>query len=171
VHKPSQSCPPDVPRGQVRRRQPLLIAGADRFRTCVQELARGRAPSSVGIDADAVHLTDTDGAEALNKRRASCDPGCVVRPRRGPPADSGGGRGVIERSANDAVFETVYESVDALLSARARSVPDSRLMKPLDQQARRGSSVHSARVGAVPVLRGMKIGALEALSGPVRTVG
>ena len=45
---------------------PLFFADADRFRTSVQELARedGR-PNKVVIDADAVHFTDTDGADTL----------------------------------------------------------------------------------------------------------
>ena len=45
---------------------PLFFADADRFRTRVEELARedGR-PEKVVIDADAVHFTDTDGADIL----------------------------------------------------------------------------------------------------------
>ena len=45
---------------------PLFFADADRFRTRIQELAgRTARRTEVVIDADAVHLTDTDGADIL----------------------------------------------------------------------------------------------------------
>ena len=45
---------------------PLFFADADRFRTRMQELTGADgAATSVVIDADAVHLTDTDGADIL----------------------------------------------------------------------------------------------------------
>jgi sulfate permease, SulP family len=50
---------------------PLFFADADRFRTRLHELVNENGtpdavrPSAVVIDADAVHLTDTDGADIL----------------------------------------------------------------------------------------------------------
>ena len=45
---------------------PLFFADADRFSTRIQELVRENgSPTNVVIDTDAVHLTDTDGADTL----------------------------------------------------------------------------------------------------------
>jgi sulfate permease, SulP family len=45
---------------------PLFFADADRFRMRMKELtATNGAPTNVVIDADSVHLTDTDGADVL----------------------------------------------------------------------------------------------------------
>jgi SulP family sulfate permease len=43
---------------------PLFFADADRFRTRLRELVAGGSPIVV-VDAEAIHLTDTDGADIL----------------------------------------------------------------------------------------------------------
>jgi sulfate permease, SulP family len=95
---------------------PLFFADADRFRARIDELGRedGR-PTRVVIDADAVHLTDTDGAdiliqtaEELHSRGATLELAQVHPPvlaiwRRA---------GLIEVIGDDAVFDTVLEAVE-----------------------------------------------------------
>ena len=50
----------------VRIDGPLFFADADRFRTHLQEYVRQQgALTGVVVDAEAVHLTDTDGADIL----------------------------------------------------------------------------------------------------------
>jgi sulfate permease, SulP family len=50
----------------VRINGPLFFADADRFRTRVRELAgQDRLPARVVVDAESVHLSDTDGADIL----------------------------------------------------------------------------------------------------------
>jgi SulP family sulfate permease len=52
--------------GMVRVDGPLFFADADRFRERLHELARAeRHPACLVVDASAVHLTDTDGADIL----------------------------------------------------------------------------------------------------------
>src|SRR5262249_37360574 len=49
----------------VRVDGPLFFADADRFRSSLRAMVEESAPKHVVIDADAVHLTDTDGADIL----------------------------------------------------------------------------------------------------------
>jgi sulfate permease, SulP family len=107
---------------------PLFFADADRFRSRIQELAaEDGSPTAVVIDADAVHLTDTDGADILiqvagelqsrgvSLGLAQVHPPTLALWRRA---------GLIEVVGEDAVFETVQDAVDAL--AAAKFVPSGR---------------------------------------------
>jgi sulfate permease, SulP family len=97
---------------------PLFFADADRFRARLRELVRDRAaPTSVVIDADAVHMTDTDGADILiqvarelRDKRSSL---ALVRvhPRTLALWRRAGLMAVI---GEEAAFDTVSEAVDAL---------------------------------------------------------
>jgi sulfate permease, SulP family len=96
---------------------PLFFADADRFRTRIQELAREDGPTTtVVIDADAVHLTDTDGADILiqvahelRARGAS-----LALAQVHPPTLALWRRaGLIDLIGDDAVFDTVREAVDS----------------------------------------------------------
>ncbi len=45
---------------------PLFFADADRFRSAIQQLMRQeKAPTAVVLDAESIHLSDTDGADIL----------------------------------------------------------------------------------------------------------
>jgi SulP family sulfate permease len=44
---------------------PLFFADADRFRSTLEGMVAESSPATVVIDAEAVHLTDTDGADIL----------------------------------------------------------------------------------------------------------
>ncbi|HEY6693235.1 MAG TPA: sulfate permease, partial [Solirubrobacteraceae bacterium] len=46
---------------------PLFFADADRFRTRVREIVGDASPAAVVVDAEAIHLTDTDGADILTQ--------------------------------------------------------------------------------------------------------
>jgi sulfate permease, SulP family len=96
---------------------PLFFADADRFRSRIQELVRTDArPAAVVIDADAVHLTDTDGADILIQvadelrsqgtelALAQVHPPVLALWRRA---------GLSEVVADDQVFTTVHDAVEA----------------------------------------------------------
>ena len=97
---------------------PLFFADADRFRTRIQELAgEDGSPKGVVIDADAVHLTDTDGADILiqvarelQSHGASLEL-AQVHPRT---LELWRRAGLMDVVGEDAVFETVQDAVDAL---------------------------------------------------------
>jgi high affinity sulfate transporter 1 len=97
---------------------PLFFADADRFRSRMQELMRAESViHGVVIDADAVHLTDTDGADVLIQVGRELREGgarltlALVHPttlalwRRA---------GLMDVLDEDDIFETVKGAVDAL---------------------------------------------------------
>jgi SulP family sulfate permease len=95
---------------------PLFFADADRFRARIDELGReDGSPARVVIDADAVHLTDTDGAdiliqmaEELHSRGATLELAQVH-----PPVLAIWQRaGLMEVIGDHAVFDTVLEAVE-----------------------------------------------------------
>jgi MFS superfamily sulfate permease-like transporter len=100
---------------------PLFFADADRFRSRIQELARTDGhPAAVVIDADAVHLTDTDGADILIQvagelrsegaelALAQVHPPVLALWRRA---------GLSEVVGDDHVFTTVNDAVEAFSPA------------------------------------------------------
>jgi SulP family sulfate permease len=95
---------------------PLFFADADRFRARIDELGReDGSPARVVIDADAVHLTDTDGADILiqmaqdlHSRGATLELAQVH-----PPVLAIWQRaGLMEVIGDHAVFDTVLEAVE-----------------------------------------------------------
>jgi SulP family sulfate permease len=95
---------------------PLFFADADRFRARIDELGREDGPPArVVIDADAVHLTDTDGADILiqmaqdlHSRGATLELAQVH-----PPVLAIWQRaGLMEVIGDHAVFDTVLEAVE-----------------------------------------------------------
>jgi sulfate permease, SulP family len=102
---------------------PLFFADADRFRARMQELAGDDgALTAVVIDADAVHLTDTDGADILiqvahelhahgtSLALAQVHPPTLALWRRAGLSDAIG---------DDDIFASVHDAVGALTSRRA----------------------------------------------------
>lgn len=106
---------------------PLFFADADRFRTRIQELVReDGAPTRVVIDADAVHLTDTDGADVLIQvaRELRSQGASLALAQVHPPTLALWRRaGLIDVAGDDAVFETVNDAVHALTGRPSAGVP------------------------------------------------
>jgi high affinity sulfate transporter 1 len=106
----------------VRIDGPLFFADADRFRTSIQQLAaaEGRL-ATVVVDADAVHLTDTDGADVLIQvaRELQGRGVSLTLAQVHPPVLALWRRaGLVEVIGDDAIFETLSEAV---ASARGRA--------------------------------------------------
>ena len=99
---------------------PLFFADADRFRTRMQELMRADGGvNSVVIDADAVHLTDTDGADVLIQvgRELRSQGASLALAQVHPPTLALWRRaGLMDVIDEDDIFESVDEAVDALTS-------------------------------------------------------
>jgi high affinity sulfate transporter 1 len=99
---------------------PLFFADADRFRSSLRELpSEDERLTGVVIDAEAVHLTDTDGADVLLqvthewKERGAT----LVLARVHPPVLELWRRaGVLDAVGEDRVFATVRDAVAALSS-------------------------------------------------------
>ena len=95
---------------------PLFFADADRFSTRIKELVRENgAPTNVVIDADAVHLTDTDGADTMIQlaRELQSQGASLALAHVHPPVLALWQRaGVIDVIGEDAVFDTVRDAVD-----------------------------------------------------------
>ena len=111
---------------------PLFFADADRFRTTLENLARhAGAPKAVVVDADSIHLTDTDGADILSQVAEELDAqgtSLLLAAVHPPVLELWRRGGVIDAIGADAVFETVDDAVRAVdgrtrLTAEARS-PD-----------------------------------------------
>jgi sulfate permease, SulP family len=105
---------------------PLFFADADRFRTSMKALMRSDdGIISVVIDADAVHLTDTDGADVLIQvgrdlrarggrlALALVHPSTLALWRRA---------GLMDVVDEDDIFETVNGAVDALTGNQGSDV-------------------------------------------------
>jgi SulP family sulfate permease len=97
---------------------PLFFADADRFRARMQELVRtGEPASAVVIDATAIHLSDTDGADiivqvaeelaadGISLRFVGVHPPVLALWRRA---------GVFDALGDETVYETVDDAVEAV---------------------------------------------------------
>ncbi|HEX5859389.1 MAG TPA: sulfate permease [Microbacterium sp.] len=97
---------------------PLFFADADRFRTRLNELlSQNGKPHAVVVDADSVHLTDTDGADILTQvaeELRSTDTSLVLAGVHPPVLELWRRAGVIDTLGPGAVFETVPDAVEAL---------------------------------------------------------
>jgi high affinity sulfate transporter 1 len=97
---------------------PLFFADADRFRARMQQLAAADgSPTAVVIDADAVHLTDTDGADVLiqTARELRSRGASVALAQVHPPTLALWRRaGLSDVVPDDLVFDTVRDAVEAL---------------------------------------------------------
>jgi sulfate permease, SulP family len=100
---------------------PLFFADADRFRSSIRALVREQGPpTAVVIDADAVHLTDTDGADILIQvaRELRAQGADLALAHVHPPVLALWQRaGLSAVVPDDEVFATVREAVDALSPA------------------------------------------------------
>ncbi len=102
----------------VRVDGPLFFADADRFRSGVQELMLEEEPSiGMVVDAEAVHLTDTDGADILiqvgEEFRARGN-GLVLARVHPPVLELWRRAGVLDVVGEDGVFDTMRDAVQAL---------------------------------------------------------
>jgi high affinity sulfate transporter 1 len=97
---------------------PLFFADADRFRGRLHELVdAAERPVTVVIDAEAVHLSDTDGADILTQviEELRDDGVAVVLVGVHPPVLALWERaGVLDALGPDAVRETVADAIDAV---------------------------------------------------------
>jgi sulfate permease, SulP family len=102
---------------------PLFFADADRFRERLLELAREEeAPAAIVVDAEAVHLTDTDGADILIQVEEELESHgtALALARVHPPVLALWKRaGVIDAIGEGNVFDTVRDGVQALTDRRA----------------------------------------------------
>jgi sulfate permease, SulP family len=102
---------------------PLFFADADRFRARMQELVgEDRAPTGVVIVAEAVHLTDTDGADVLIQvaRELHSNGASLALAEVHPPTLELWQRaGLSEAVDEDHIFASVEDAVDALTRRRA----------------------------------------------------
>jgi high affinity sulfate transporter 1 len=108
---------------------PLFFADADRFKAQMEELVHEDGPlTGVVIDAEAVHLTDTDGADILiqvaNALRSQGTSLVVARVHR-PVLALWRRAGVVDAIGEESVFETVREAVQALSSRDLASTDEA----------------------------------------------
>jgi high affinity sulfate transporter 1 len=93
---------------------PLFFADADRFRTTLESMVAESGPSSVIVDAEAVHLTDTDGADILiqvaGELRAR-DIRLVLASVHPPVLELWRRAGLLDVIGVEAVFTNVLEAV------------------------------------------------------------
>ncbi len=105
---------------------PLFFADADRFRTRIRELTyEAGAPTAVIIDAEAVHLTDTDGADiVIQVARELESDGITVALAQVHPSTLALWRraGLGDVVGDDAIFDSVGEAVEALTARPAPTV-------------------------------------------------
>ena len=95
---------------------PLFFADADRFRSEVRDLARAHMPTRIVIDAESVHLTDTDGADILIQIAGELrDRGTELVLARVHPEILALWRraGVVDAIGGEAVYESIPEALDA----------------------------------------------------------
>jgi SulP family sulfate permease len=97
---------------------PLFFADADRFRARLQELVGAEEDvRAVVIDATAIHLSDTDGADIIVQVAEELAARDIVLTFVGvhPPVLALWRRaGVFDAAEDDTVYETVGEAVEAL---------------------------------------------------------
>jgi SulP family sulfate permease len=101
---------------------PLFFADADRFREHLHELVREEAtPRCIVVDAEAVHLTDTDGADILIQVEEELQSQgiALALARVHPPVLALWERaGVVAAVGEGNVFDSVRDAVDALSDHR-----------------------------------------------------
>jgi sulfate permease, SulP family len=106
----------------VRVDGPLFFADADRFRERLHELARAeKQPACLVVDASAVHLTDTDGADILIQIEEELRARGTTLALAGvhPPVLALWERaGLIEAVGERNVFDTIDDAVRGLLESR-----------------------------------------------------
>jgi sulfate permease, SulP family len=98
---------------------PLFFADADRFRSRVRELARAEsALTGVVLDAEAIHLTDTDGADMIIQLAAElkAQGAAMAFARLHPPVAALWERAGVGDSVSAGAFDTVSAAVNALTS-------------------------------------------------------
>ena len=104
---------------------PLFFADADRFRTELEQLARQvEAPVAVVLDADSIHLTDTDGADIVSQvaeELRSRDTALLLAAVHPPVLELWRRAGVISEIGEDAVFETVADAVRSITEDTSRA--------------------------------------------------
>jgi sulfate permease, SulP family len=95
---------------------PLFFADADRFRARMRELVRTNgAATAIVVDATAIHLSDTDGADIVIQVAEELESDGIslllvgVHPRVGALWERAG---VFDAIGADAVYETIDEAVD-----------------------------------------------------------
>jgi sulfate permease, SulP family len=100
---------------------PLFFADADRFRSRIQELVRKEGtPTGAVLDAESIHLTDTDGADILIQvaEELHAKGVTLVLARVHPPVLALWRRaGVISAIGDDRVFETIGDAVKSLTTS------------------------------------------------------
>jgi SulP family sulfate permease len=105
---------------------PLFFADADRFRARIRELVRAAGkPKGVVIDADAVHLTDADGADILiqvAEELAADDISIAIAAVHPPVLALWQRAGVFDAVGADSVYETVDQAVEAV-AGRDQFIP------------------------------------------------
>ena len=108
---------------------PLFFADADPFRPALgRARPGGEAPTRIVVDAEAVHLTDTDGADMLIQFEEELrSPGLALALARvHPPVLALWKRaGVIDTIGEGNVFDTLRDAVQTLTDGRplARQAP------------------------------------------------
>jgi SulP family sulfate permease len=106
---------------------PLFFADADRFRTRIRELVRASGtPKGVVIDADAIHLTDADGADILIEvaEELAANEILIGLVAVHPPVLALWQRaGVLDAVGADSVYETVERAIAAVGRRDPRFIP------------------------------------------------
>ena len=101
---------------------PLFFADADRFRERLHELVREEeAPRGVVVDAEAIHLTDTDGADILiqvGEELRSQGVALALADVHPPVFALWKRAGVIDAVSDGNVFNSVSDAVDAFANGR-----------------------------------------------------
>ena len=101
---------------------PLFFADADRFRERLHELVREEeAPRGVVVDAEAIHLTDTDGADILiqvGEELRSQGIALALADVHPPVFALWKRAGVIDAVSDGNVFNSVSDAVEALANGR-----------------------------------------------------
>ena len=108
---------------------PLFFADADRFRERLHELVREEeVPRGIVVDAEAIHLTDTDGADMLiqvgEELRSQGLTLALARVHL-PVFALWERAGVIDAIGKDRVFDTVREAVHTLSARRPQAPTES----------------------------------------------
>ena len=115
----------------VRLEGPLFFADANRFRDGVRAMVArdGTPPEAVVLDAEAVSLTDTDGADILieiaEELRAQ-NAALVLARVESSILDLWRRAGTIEAIGTDRIFPTVHEAVEAIRGTGPERVPPVR---------------------------------------------
>jgi SulP family sulfate permease len=102
---------------------PLFFADAEHFRAKVHELTAARSGvTGVVVDAEAIFLTDTDGADILSqvaRELAAREIAVVLAAPHPPVLDLWSRAGVLAAIGDDAVHATVGRAVETLAQRRA----------------------------------------------------